>query len=158
MKRQIPARAALFGLALLPHAGGSAIAAVSIPPTVAGVTNARAARGPEPVQYRPPGGGYGGYAIAPRGYAPRAYAPRAYAPRYVPGRAYYAPRGYYGRPYWFARPWNPRPYYGTILGGVALGALITVAAVGYVPPRPAPNLCWYWADPDGAQGYWDYCN
>ena len=36
-------------------------------------------------------------------------------------------------------------------------AAITVAAVGYVPPRPAPDLCWYWADPYGNRGYWDYC-
>ena len=21
----------------------------------------------------------------------------------------------------------------------------------------APNLCWYWADPYGNAGYWDYC-
>jgi len=62
-----------------------------------------------------------------------------------------------GRPYWFARPWVRRPYYGTIIAGVALGTLITVAAVGAVPPRPAPNLCWYWADPYRSRGYWDYC-
>jgi hypothetical protein len=67
------------------------------------------------------------------------------------------PLGWSGRPYWFARPWVRRPYYGTIIAGVALGTLITVAAVGAVPPRPAPNLCWYWADPYGQRGYWDYC-
>jgi hypothetical protein len=50
-----------------------------------------------------------------------------------------------------------RPYYGTIFAGVALGTLITVAAVGYVPRRPHPDLCWYWADPYGNTGYWDYC-
>jgi len=65
--------------------------------------------------------------------------------------------GWHGRPYWFARPWVRRPYYGTIIAGVALGAIITVAAVGAVPPRPAPNLCWYWADPYRNRGYWDYC-
>ena len=65
--------------------------------------------------------------------------------------------GWRGRPYWFARPWVRRPYYGTIIAGVALGTLITVAAVGAVPPRPAPNLCWYWADPYRSRGYWDYC-
>jgi len=26
-----------------------------------------------------------------------------------------------------------------------------------VPRRPAPDLCWYWADPYGQRGYWDYC-
>ena len=55
-------------------------------------------------------------------------------------------------------PLGATTYYGTIVAGVALGALITVAAVGYVPVRPAPNLCWYWAEPYGNQGYWDYCN
>jgi len=62
-----------------------------------------------------------------------------------------------GRPYWYARPWVRRPYYGTIIAGVALGALVTVAIAGRVPPRPAPNLCWYWADPYRNRGYWDYC-
>jgi hypothetical protein len=65
--------------------------------------------------------------------------------------------GWGGRPYWFARPWARRPYYGTIIAGVAIGTLITVAAIGAVPPRPAPNLCWYWADPYRNRGYWDYC-
>jgi hypothetical protein len=66
-------------------------------------------------------------------------------------------RGPWRGPYWFHRPWWRRPYYGTIVAGVALGALITVAVVGRVPPRPAPNLCWYWADPYRNRGYWDYC-
>ncbi len=73
-------------------------------------------------------------------------------------RGWGGPRwGWRGRPYWFARPWARRPYYGTIIAGVALGTLITVAAIGAVPPRPAPNLCWYWADPYRNRGYWDYC-
>jgi len=59
--------------------------------------------------------------------------------------------------YVFVRPWVRRPYYGTIVGGVALGTLITVAAIGAVPPRAAPNFCWYWDDPYGSRGYWDYC-
>jgi hypothetical protein len=66
-------------------------------------------------------------------------------------------RPYWRGPYWYHRPWYRRPYYGTIVAGVALGALITVAVVGRVPPRPAPNLCWYWADPYRNRGYWDYC-
>ena len=72
--------------------------------------------------------------------------------------AWRGPPGWSGRPYWYGRPWVRRPYYGTIIAGVALGTLITVAAVGYVPARPAPNLCWYWADPYGNRGYWDYCS
>jgi hypothetical protein len=71
--------------------------------------------------------------------------------------AWRGPPGWRGRPYWYSRPWVRRPYYGTVIAGVALGTLITVAAVGAVPPRPAPNLCWYWADPYGNRGYWDYC-
>jgi hypothetical protein len=67
------------------------------------------------------------------------------------------PPGWRGRPYWYARPWSRRPYYGTIIAGVALGTIVTVAAVGLVPARPAPNLCWYWADPYRNRGYWDYC-
>jgi len=56
------------------------------------------------------------------------------------------------RPY---RKWYHRPYYGTVIGGVALGAMLGAAA--YAAGPPAPNLCWYWADPYQTQGYWDYC-
>lgn len=91
-------------------------------------------------------------------FIPRRPAPYYFGPRVGPGPRYFAPRGYVGRPYWFSRPWIGRPYYGTIVAGVALGALITVAAIGYAPRRPAPNLCWYWADPRGERGYWDYCS
>jgi hypothetical protein len=52
------------------------------------------------------------------------------------------------------RPWVRGPYFGTIVGGVALGALIAATAV---PVAPADGLCWYWADPSQTQGYWDYC-
>jgi hypothetical protein len=67
------------------------------------------------------------------------------------------PPGWRGRPYWYARPWVRRPYYGRVIAGVALGTIVTVAAIGLVPPRPAPNVCWYWADPYRNRGYWDYC-
>ena len=56
------------------------------------------------------------------------------------------------------RPWVARPYYGRIVAGVALGAVIVATTVAVVPVAPAPNLCWYWADPPMTQGYWDYCN
>jgi hypothetical protein len=56
------------------------------------------------------------------------------------------------RPY---RHWNKRPYYGTVIGGVALGTILGAAAYNAV--APAPNLCWYWANPAMTQGYWDYC-
>jgi hypothetical protein len=52
------------------------------------------------------------------------------------------------------RPWVRRPYYGTIVAGVALGTLIAVTAA---PPPPDPTLCWYWANPENTQGYWDHC-
>jgi hypothetical protein len=66
-------------------------------------------------------------------------------------------RGFYGRPYWHSRPWYRRPYYGTIVAGVALGAIIGVTAYGIAPRRPSPDLCWYWVDPSRSRGYWDYC-
>ena len=56
------------------------------------------------------------------------------------------------RPY---RHWNKQRYYGTIVGGVALGTIL--GAPAYSAVAPAPNLCWYWADPSMTQGYWDYC-
>ena len=56
------------------------------------------------------------------------------------------------RPY---RHWNKRAYYGTVIGGVALGTILGAAAYNAV--TPAPNLCWYWANPAMTQGYWDYC-
>jgi hypothetical protein len=73
--------------------------------------------------------------------------PRYVGPRYIGPRAGFV----------YARPWVRRPYYGRIIAGVALGTIITVAAVGMIPSRPAPNLCWYWADPYHYRGYWDYC-
>ena len=55
------------------------------------------------------------------------------------------------------RPWIQRPYYGTIIGGVALGALLAATAYGVIPTAPADGLCWFWADDNLVQGYWDYC-
>ena len=57
----------------------------------------------------------------------------------------------------FYRRWVRRPYFGTVIAGVALGTILTAAVVGAPPPPPAPNLCWYWADPALTRGYWDYC-
>ena len=54
--------------------------------------------------------------------------------------------------------WSYRPYYGRIIGGVALGTLLAASAYyAYASEPPAPGLCWFWADPDEIQGYWDYC-
>ena len=91
------------------------------------------------------------------GPGPHAYPGWRGGPGWHGAAPWRGPPGFAGRPYWFGRPWVRRPYYGTIVAGVALGTLIVVGAVGVVPVRPAPNLCWYWADPYGNQGYWDYC-
>jgi hypothetical protein len=56
------------------------------------------------------------------------------------------------------RRWATRPYYGTVLGGIVLGTIIGVAIAGTAPVAPAPNMCWFWTDPNYTQGYWDYCN
>ena len=55
------------------------------------------------------------------------------------------------------RVWAPRPYYGTIVGGVALGTMVAVTAMGTAPVAPAPNMCWFWTDAAQMSGYWDYC-
>ncbi|HZO45700.1 MAG TPA: hypothetical protein VFB68_07390 [Xanthobacteraceae bacterium] len=52
------------------------------------------------------------------------------------------------------RAWSRRAYYGTVVGGVALGA---VAAAHFAPIPPAANLCWVWTTPAHTAGYWDYC-
>jgi len=76
-----------------------------------------------------------------------------YGPGPVVGRPGFVRPG--PRPYY--RRWARRPYFGTVIAGVALGTILTAAAVGAAPPPPAPNLCWYWADPAATRGYWDYC-
>jgi hypothetical protein len=53
------------------------------------------------------------------------------------------------------RPYVRAPYYGAVVAGVALGTVIAVSAP---PPVPAPGLCWFWSNPAGTQGYWDYCS
>jgi len=60
------------------------------------------------------------------------------------------------RPYGFGgyRRWEKRPYFGIVVAGVTLGSVVAATAV---PPSPASNLCWYWADQGGTRGYWDYC-
>jgi len=55
---------------------------------------------------------------------------------------------------WGVRPWVRRPYFGTVVGGVALGAII---AASTVPVAPQPGLCWYWTTSSQTSGYWDYC-
>jgi hypothetical protein len=104
--------------------------------------------------------------VGPRGAVGRT---TVVGPRGAVGRAtVVGPRGGFvggrtvvGRPAYVRsyRPWSRRPYFGTILGGIALGSILTVAAVGVAPAyAPAPDTCWYWADPSMTRGYWDYCD
>jgi len=55
------------------------------------------------------------------------------------------------------RRWDRRQHYGTIVGGIALGALLAGSAYAYAERPPGPGLCWYWADRYEREGYWDYC-
>jgi hypothetical protein len=114
---------------------------------------------PPPKKAAPPAPGKPNYAAPPPG-KPNYAAPGPGRPDYrrgpPPGPGYRyggppPPRAYY-------RPWGHRPYYGRIIAGVALGTIIGVTAYGLIPPRPAPDLCWYWADPYRSRGYWDYCD
>jgi hypothetical protein len=80
-------------------------------------------------------------------------------PRTVVGPRVVAPR-VVGRPVGFVRPYRPivkRPWFGLAVAGVTLGAIATVATAGVIPRQPAPDLCWYWADPYQESGYWGYC-
>jgi hypothetical protein len=118
---------------------------------------------------------YGRPVVAPRGAAVVRRGP-AVVGRPVVGRpvgvvgrpvgVYRGPGVYRGGPGFYRgpvfvrayRPFYRRPWFGTVVGGVALGTILTVAAVGVAPASPpAPGLCWYWGDPSMTSGYWDYC-
>ena len=124
------AATAFVGLVALAPAGASAAALTNSRDTAFARANTTAL---ELVQYR---NGYRGGPGYSRGGGP----------------------GYYrGGPGWGYRPWYGRPYYGTIIGGIALGSIIAVTAYGLAPPRPRPDLCWYWTGREQNRGYWDYC-
>lgn len=57
------------------------------------------------------------------------------------------------RPAPAVRPW----YWGSVVAGVTIGAIVTVAAVNAVPKAPSPDLCWFWSDSTKTRGYWTYC-
>jgi hypothetical protein len=57
------------------------------------------------------------------------------------------------RPVPAVRPW----YWGSVVAGVTIGTVITVAAVNSVPKAPSPELCWFWSDASKTRGYWSYC-
>jgi hypothetical protein len=48
-------------------------------------------------------------------------------------------------------------YWGSVVAGVTIGAIVTVAAVNAVPKAPSPELCWFWSDSSKTRGYWNYC-
>ncbi len=133
------AAAAVAGMLALTPMGASA-AALTASGMDAKAAIASVGTALEQVQYYPGYRGGPGYYRGGPGY-------------YRGGPGYY--RGGPG-PGWGHRPWYRRPYYGTIIGGIALGALI-VTAYNVAPPRPRPDLCWYWSDPHRTRGYWDYC-
>jgi len=150
MRKHAPV-AAVLAVALsaqpLANAGAAAYAEGHLVPGPAGQI--------QPIQFGPGGGPPIGKGHPPGPH--HAYPGWRGTPGWRGAPAWRGPPGWTGRPYWYGRPWVRRPYYGTIVAGVVLGTLLTVAVVGAVPPRPAPNLCWYWADPYGYRGYWDYC-
>ena len=93
---------------------------------------------------------------------------RAIAPNrgFNPGRAAVAhrrgsrPAGYrrWHPQHLVVRRWYHRPYYGRIIGGIAIGTILAASAYyAYAAEPPAPGLCWFWADAEETQGYWDYC-
>ena len=118
-----------------------------------------AAPGPSPAM-RPPGGrpGFAGPSGPRPGFGgpQTGFRPGPPRPGFRPGPGPGFRGGPPARPY-YVRRWAPRPYFGTIIGGIALGTILGVAAYGVPPAPPAPGLCWYWADPSLTQGYWDYC-
>ncbi len=57
------------------------------------------------------------------------------------------------RPVPAVRPW----YWGSVVAGVTIGTIVTVAAVNAVPKAPSPELCWFWSDSSKTRGYWNYC-
>jgi len=160
---------AMLALGIGFAATASATAAAA-PATAAGVRGALAAS--DPVVLAQGWGERSREAVAP-GARP-AGVPRARGVVVAPGARVVGPRAVVvapgarvvGRPAYVGprvfvrayRPWYRRPYFGTIVGGVALGTILTAAAVGVAPAYPpADGLCWYWADPSMTTGYWDYC-
>jgi len=94
----------------------------------------------------------GGAVVGPRGGVVVRGGTTVVAPR----RAFVGGGGYVGRPAFVrSRGWVRRPYFGTVVGGIALGTILAVAAAPTV--APAPGLCWYWVDDFEERGYWDYC-
>ncbi len=50
-----------------------------------------------------------------------------------------------------------RRFVGRVVAGVVLGTILRAGVAGRVPPRPSPDLCWFWNDRSMTSGYWYYC-
>lgn len=50
-----------------------------------------------------------------------------------------------------------RRHVGRVVAGIVLGTVLTVAVAGQVPPRPSPDLCWFWSGGSRTNGYWYHC-
>ena len=108
---------------------------------------------PSAVRPGRPGGFRPGAVARPGGFRPG----RPISGRHVRG---FRPQGFrrWHNRHLIVRRWHHRPYYGRIIGGVAIGTLLAATAYyAYADAPPADGLCWFWADDDETQGYWDYC-
>ena len=99
---------------------------------------------PAPAEAQPYWGHHyrSGWGYRPYGYAPRAY----YGPRFYGGyrSAYYGPRGYHGYPYRYHRRSNGGAVVAGLIGGLALGAIVSAAANPYYAPAYyAPPRCFF---------------
>jgi hypothetical protein len=76
-----------------------------------------------------------------------------------------AEAGWAGRPGWnaafgsgLARPasywWRPG---GALAAGAAIGFVTAASAAAFGGQAPGPNMCWYYTDSAGTQGFWDQC-
>lgn len=58
----------------------------------------------------------------------------------------------------WARPghywWRPG---GAMAAGAAIGFVTAATAVAWAGAAPAPNMCWYYTDPNQTKGFWDQC-
>lgn len=126
----------------------------------------------EPVQFRR-GFAEGGIAVGPRGgaIARRGYVARG--PRGAIAGGGYIARGPRGnvvggrgavvRPGYPVQPWvRPASYWWhpglAVASGAAIGFATAAAATAYANSRPpAPGYCWFYTDPQRAQGFWDVC-
>ncbi len=130
-----------------PSAGRSAFRPGAVRPGRSGNFRPSAVRPGRPGSFRP------GAVARPGGFRPG----RPISGRHVRG---FRPQGFrrWHNRHLIVRRWHHRPYYGRIIGGVALGTLLAATAYyAYADAPPADGLCWFWADDDETQGYWDYC-